>query len=237
MSGPCIQSGIRGCNVCGFGFRRDPHYHFRGNFFTAHCDYVRKLHPPSVFSQKRIDMCIRHGEDPFGLTLNATDVSRMDVPTVCRDNPVNASTPLLTEQANSFGRFAMEAWIGSHPSLVPCGTNTRSLDQFTTGWEEHFLAKPLFKEQVRGRVQPNERESIHRHVTQAQLLYGPDTDNENEDDNAVVGVSSSGTATEEDVVGVMCSLYDSMIAPHPCEVLLQNYTKRKLALSEIKSLK
>ena len=84
------------CDVCASRFSMLPHFHAPGNIWVAHCDYVLRLISPHDFPAAMDSLFEppnewRHPRYGYG------------------EDPIVAT-----------GRFAMEHWVHSHPSLAPC---------------------------------------------------------------------------------------------------------------------
>jgi len=86
------------CNVCGLLWTPVPWNHAPGNFWTARCDYIRKLVKPSHYEQKHNQL--------FHSTYN----------------PMREAGKMVATKTFLMGqsRWAMEMWVGSHPNLQPC---------------------------------------------------------------------------------------------------------------------
>lgn len=115
-SAMCVDPPNDQCNVCGMLMLPFPSIHYSGNFFTAKCDYVKKLIPPNQFSQR------------MGQVVSKALYER----SVNKRLVMN----LLDEQPHHFGvgRFAPEHWIGSHPSIEACDiAPTTSILE----WQQH----------------------------------------------------------------------------------------------------
>ncbi|GKY98768.1 hypothetical protein MPSEU_000833000 [Mayamaea pseudoterrestris] len=90
------------CNLCGLAFHTLPFLHMSGNTWTVPtCEYINKLIPPVQFAEKMhhflreaLPMRIT-GALNSHLTSDGMDVLGVDA-------------------------YAMEHWVGSHPSLIPC---------------------------------------------------------------------------------------------------------------------
>jgi len=107
LSNACrgIQSTNNTCNVCAFRFETHPFSHVPGNFFQASCEYVRKLIPPKSYDTARRKLC-------------ETVVNISDTPIdFCPNDTIGEN---MESVEYGFGRMAMERWIPSHPSFVPC---------------------------------------------------------------------------------------------------------------------
>ena len=98
------------CDMCGLMFFATPWLHFSGNFFTARCRYINKLLPIHDFMEK---MNVLH------VTTNKYQRQERFLFWIFKNQ---ASYMAL-------GRYASEAWSGSHPSIVACDmSEVRSID-------------------------------------------------------------------------------------------------------------
>jgi len=99
----CLTPPDDSCSVCGLVFNSMWMMVFPGNFWTAKCSYIRKLHPPKNFD------------------------GRMETLLAIRRKKIAANHyyrnifPIITDfDFHGRERFAALHWVGSHPSLVPC---------------------------------------------------------------------------------------------------------------------
>jgi hypothetical protein len=92
------------CNVCSARFSPFPHYHVPGNMWTARCSYIRNLIKPDEFASKMESLM----DVVFNHTKTASNIPK---PTIQQYN--------LGYNVGC-GRFAVEHWVGSHPSIRPC---------------------------------------------------------------------------------------------------------------------
>lgn len=100
MSSDCIQRAhASGCELCGLLFLPRPTLHFTGNMFNAQCAYIRKLAHPKTFEAKLVAFR-KKGEALI-------DQGILEPNLLSMKEPCNTGA----------GRFAMEHWHGSHPSL------------------------------------------------------------------------------------------------------------------------
>ena len=89
----------RQCNVCGLQFYPVWTTFFPGNMWTASCTYINQLWAPEEFGPMlKKAVTSARGSDRFTWSL------------------FNASNPSIL----GLGRYSMEHWVGSHPSLRPC---------------------------------------------------------------------------------------------------------------------
>lgn len=74
---------------------------YPGNFFTAQCSYVKKLIPPQFYEDRITELT----KDTLLMRLKGSLLMN-----------------LFSDRIDRYGlyRYAMEAWIGSHPSIKPC---------------------------------------------------------------------------------------------------------------------
>ncbi|KAL7432313.1 hypothetical protein ACHAXH_002531 [Discostella pseudostelligera] len=92
------------CNVCGAQFYTRFATMFPGNMWTAKCSYIKQLLPPlegGVYDKLKNESIIKFLKYRLWGQLKTT---------------------LLKDRVDYFGlgRYRLEHWIGSHPSIVPC---------------------------------------------------------------------------------------------------------------------
>eukprot|EP00977_Amphora_coffeiformis_P007517 scaffold1640_cov161-Amphora_coffeaeformis.AAC.40 len=94
-----MKASNHNCNVCGLQFYPVWTTFYPGNMWTGSCEYVNQLWSPADFGVRLENIVTAAREsDQFSWTLyNAS-------------NPGNLG----------LGRYAMEHWIASHPSVRPC---------------------------------------------------------------------------------------------------------------------
>jgi hypothetical protein len=97
----CLNPSDDSCNVCGLQFWTNWSFFFPGNFFTAKCSYVKKLIPPESYEDRITELT----KDTLLMRLKG-----------------RLSMNLFSDRIDRYGlyRYAMEAWIGGHPSIQPC---------------------------------------------------------------------------------------------------------------------
>lgn len=98
-----IDGDENSCNVCGARFSPFPHMHMAGNMWTSTCSYIQKLIPPNQFGDKMENLMtavMQQAKDP------------------------SIPKPTFQQYEDEYfvgrNRFAMEHWLGSHPSVKPC---------------------------------------------------------------------------------------------------------------------
>lgn len=95
----CFEAST--CNVCGLLFYTMPTHAMMGNTWTAQCSYVNKLLSPVDFEQKLrpviAEALMQKLEDKLAFQIFEPRVDQLGL-----------------------DGHAMEHWIGSHPSLIPC---------------------------------------------------------------------------------------------------------------------
>jgi hypothetical protein len=106
------------CDVCGLVALPFPALHFSGNFFTAQCEYISKLLPPTEF---RIAM---RGINARGFLKR---LSFQIVAAIMDDAPYHYAV----------GRWASEHWLGSHPDVRACDMSPRPL---ITYWQKEKIS-------------------------------------------------------------------------------------------------
>lgn len=130
----CQDMPLDSCNICGTRFATFPHYHMAGNMWTAQCDYIQKLIPPSQFPKQMDDM------------MEYTIFSTSD-----KDIPKPTFQQYSEEYPVGRGRYALEHWIASHPSIQPCDLYSRKythgyrdLPTLQTTWKAKLATAPRF---------------------------------------------------------------------------------------------
>lgn len=100
----CLAPPNESCNVCGTSFFTRFAFMFPGNMWTAKCSYVKKLLPPKD-----------GGEYDVKKKESVMKFLKMRLYGVF-------DTTLLEDRVDYFGlgRYRLEHWIGSHPSIMPC---------------------------------------------------------------------------------------------------------------------
>jgi hypothetical protein len=98
------NAGDTSCNVCAGNFQVAPQFLALSNMWSAHCDYVRQLIPPSLFEERVQSMYQNTVLHPI---LQNTTYACLA--------PVSTAPNHLGR-----GRYAMERWVWSHPDLRPC---------------------------------------------------------------------------------------------------------------------
>jgi len=125
------------CNLCGGRFWPFPHHHLPGNMWTAQCSYIRRLSRPDQFQQKMENLV----QDVFN---NAVDDPSIPKPTIGQYNDgwfIGTS------------RYALEHWVGSHPSVRPCDLYSRAdyffgyanIPEASHMWIPDLLPAPRYK--------------------------------------------------------------------------------------------
>jgi hypothetical protein len=108
------------CNICGARFAPTPHFHMTGNMWTAQCHYVNQLLPPNQFAARMdamLEYILSHATNQNQQPNNDNNINdKKD------NNPIPQPTPEHIEEEWVLGlkRYAMEHWLGSHPTLKPC---------------------------------------------------------------------------------------------------------------------
>ena len=100
----CLNPLDDKCNVCGTSFFTRFAFMFPGNMWTAKCSYVNKLLPPKEGGE--YDVKKKKSIIQF---LKMRLYGALD-------------TTLMEDRIDYFGlgRYQLEHWIGSHPSILPC---------------------------------------------------------------------------------------------------------------------
>ena len=117
LSSDCIQRAhAQGCELCGLMAIPQPTVHYTGNMFNAKCEYIRKLAHPKVFGAK-LETFNQKGEELIRQGILVSSLLDMGL-------PCNTGS----------GRFAMEHWHGSHPSLQKvCDVSTHYKIEYWLG--------------------------------------------------------------------------------------------------------
>jgi hypothetical protein len=107
----CLKPPDDTCNVCGLIFHMLWAFYFPGNMFAASCSYVNSLIPPNENFEKRWNEFV-------GLAL------------LTRIRGI-FQTNLFEDRIDYSGldHYAMDFWIGSHPTFQPCdlsGSSSKS---------------------------------------------------------------------------------------------------------------
>jgi hypothetical protein len=111
----CLISRPDQCNVCGLQFWPVWNAFFPGNFFAADCAYVSKLMHPIEFNRKQERLVLERENRGFETTLYGA-----------------------TAFALGLSRYMPEAWIGSHPHLLPCDMSTELDMQYWMRFHEQI---------------------------------------------------------------------------------------------------
>lgn len=99
----CLVNHRDQCSTCGLLLQPLWTFFYPGNFFSARCDYVKKLQPPLFWIEASNNMTW--------------------------DRPSKFGGVMFNETISTLGatRVAMEHWIGSHPSIKPCDLSPYAL--------------------------------------------------------------------------------------------------------------
>lgn len=108
----CLNPPNATCNACGLIFFVMPAFMFRGNMWTAKCDYISQLHPPS-------DVWVEKLEKIFQLAHELLNESRVNI---------QIQPDIIRRASFGLDRYSNEHWIGAHPSLIPCDLSGGKLD-------------------------------------------------------------------------------------------------------------
>lgn len=105
------------CNVCGLVFFAMPGFMFRGNMWTAQCQYVNQL--------------IRPGRDWQQKLQEVSDLAH-----AYANEQHRFHFMIQADTGDNFGlqRYANEHWIGAHPTLRPCELSGGRTKMHKTGW-------------------------------------------------------------------------------------------------------
>jgi len=129
------------CNVCSARFSPIPFFHMTGNMWTAKCSYINQLIAPIEFEAKM---------DQF-LEYVLAMASR-------NDSTIPEPSDEIIEGKYALGmkRWALEHWIGSHPSIKPCDV----CSDLTYGYNRYEVPKPSSRWSIELHEGP--RHSLHR---------------------------------------------------------------------------
>ena len=162
----CLAAITKGdaCDVCSTHFTALPHQHTKGNMWLASCRYIAKLLAPPAFQKGMDAYWGRLGFDKGGTLMG---------------------TPWV-----GTGRYAMEHWVHSHPSVRPCDVSEKPLETLedmiqlaSGGWDSSvataapriIAANPgageALGERIRGLIPKNKR-NYTTIVGEWQALYG-----------------------------------------------------------------
>lgn len=117
----CVSLLSQGKSVCGMRFAPLPHFHFAGNMWWARCDYIKRLVRPSALEANppRKSPFLVANSDAVMLShayLNGSLVLE-EMPSPRNDHIKKC---LKFDNINTIipgGRWSLEHWVGSHPSL------------------------------------------------------------------------------------------------------------------------
>jgi hypothetical protein len=113
----CLNPPDDSCNVCGLQFWTNWSFFMPGNFFTAKCSYVKKLIPPKSYEDRMTELT----KDTLLMRLKGRLSMNL------------FSGPERIDQYGLY-RYAMEAWIGGHPSIQPCDVSKTNALMY---WLDH----------------------------------------------------------------------------------------------------
>lgn len=159
LSDACLRMNQWGCNLCGMHFSLAPLFHFAGNSWMATCQYVNQLLPPHEYTEAREPMCheFRNKGDDF----------------MCEDNPPGDETgPRAKDKRWGLGKFAMERWIMSHPSVHICKSfplPMRFIHNAAEPWEPQLVAIPKLNHYS---MFESQRQVVDYHMKEYYYFYG-----------------------------------------------------------------
>ena len=122
FSKECLSIHNTTYDMCAATFTGFPFAHIPGNFFTANCNYVNRLIPPRDFER------VRRG-------VHESMLQNKSLPWAS-----DTDAKMSRESWLGLGRYAMEHWIGSHPSLRPAMVYNLSLGPVTYKWVNKDLS-------------------------------------------------------------------------------------------------
>ena len=97
------------CDICSAQFSVVPVPHTIGNMFVADCDYIVKLMPPAKYIKAKEALAIKFWNSTWE-SLGLPPYPNLD----------KKQEQLYRKGSMGIGRFAMEHWAYSHPSVRPC---------------------------------------------------------------------------------------------------------------------
>ena len=157
-----IGMGNNTCNVCGARFSPFPHHHFPGNMWTAQCSYIRNLHRPDKFAEKM--------ENLMSAILHARNLPKPSLP------------EYESQCFVGVGRYALEHWVPSHPTIRPCDVypegylwNYDNIPASTYDWAPDIQPAPRFSLSTFVRTLPRRVSTWpcgQGHLLEYRYLYG-----------------------------------------------------------------
>lgn len=132
--------------------------------WTAQCSYIRELHPPDKFGNKiesLMSMVMQHPKSP--------------------SDPKPTFQQYQDEYFVGRGRFALEHWLGSHPSARPCDVYSgeylsgyNDLPSATDLWTPDLQPAPRFPVSVFQKRAPRDGNWFcgQARLLEFQYLYG-----------------------------------------------------------------
>jgi hypothetical protein len=108
----CLNPPNASCNACGLIFFIMPAFMFRGNMWTAKCDYIKQLHTPGAVWEERL-------EKVFNVAHELHNASRLNF---------KIQVDIVRRASFGLDRYANEHWVGAHPSVIPCDLSGGKLD-------------------------------------------------------------------------------------------------------------
>jgi hypothetical protein len=156
------------CHVCGLLFQTIPSLHFPGNFWTAQCDYIRRLRPIAVFQTQ--------------LAATLDDMDKLSAMGQLTRNLYTSTANWTTGR----GRYGAEQWVASHPSIRPCDVSTTPdlrywQSSLESSAEEEFVWRMVPRRSLQDKhwqIQPRpdgavlKRSASNRRLTDYHLLAG-----------------------------------------------------------------
>lgn len=98
------------CDICSAQLSLIPVPHTSGNMFVAECDYIVKLIPPEKFTLRKKDLVAK---------LWNTSWEDLGMPPYANLEKRNRRQ-IYRKLMVGLGRYAMEQWPHSHPTVRPC---------------------------------------------------------------------------------------------------------------------
>jgi len=110
------NNGSRICDICAANFIVVPSPEAPGNMFVAECSYVNRLIPPIDYQDAREMMMNELWNKTKG------ELEQIGFATKSKRHEEQFNRPSWV----GTGRYAMEQWAFSHPSVRPCDTSIKS---------------------------------------------------------------------------------------------------------------
>lgn len=103
------------CQACGLLWQTIPSLHFPGNFWTARCDYIRQLLPPTAYDYGKKQTAMAEVLNNLTTTTNRHQQQSLLTANLYPNSSSDAAG--AAEWKTGTSRYMWEQWIGSHPAL------------------------------------------------------------------------------------------------------------------------